>query len=85
MATLHIESWSEGHRWAGENSWPIKSFCYRLSLCTDLRGTELKRFARRLMKREVSEIKGVNLETANALIHTLESLGAKVAIKQVQP
>lgn len=80
MATLCIESWSDDRRWAGENSWPLEAFIYRLGLCTSLRGTGLKRTARALMKKELFEIKEVNIEAAKALIHTLESLGAKIAI-----
>jgi hypothetical protein len=85
MATLLIESWSEERRWAGENSWSLKVFCDRLAMCTDLHGTELKRIARNLMKHEISEIDNVNAEKAEPLIHTLESLGAKVAFKWSQP
>lgn len=79
MATLCIESWSDDRRWAGENSWPLEAFIYRLGLCTSLKGTDLKRTARTLMKKELFEIKEVNIEAAEALTHTLESLGAKIA------
>ncbi|WP_371367555.1 hypothetical protein ACA097_27820 [Pseudomonas sp. QL9] len=80
MATLRIDSWSDDRRWAGENSWPLKAFVYRLGLCTPLKGTALKRAARSLMKKELFEIAEVNPEAANALIHTLESSGAKITI-----
>ncbi len=80
MATLCIESWSDDRRWAGENSWPLEAFVYRLGLCTSLRGADLKRTARALMKKELCEINEVNTEAAEALIHTLESLGAKIAV-----
>jgi len=81
MLTLYIESWSAERAWANESSWDKNAFEYRLSLCTALRGTELKRTARQLRKHEIKEIDIITAESANALIHTLESLGAKVAIK----
>lgn len=80
MAILRIESWSEDRRWAGEASWPLKAFVHRLALCTSLRGTELKRIARGLMKKELFEVGDINPEKASALIHTLESLGATVVL-----
>lgn len=56
MATLCIESWSDNRRWAGENSWSLEALIYRLGLCTSLKGTDLKRTARTLMKKELFEI-----------------------------
>ncbi|WP_143186952.1 hypothetical protein [Microbulbifer donghaiensis] len=81
MATLLIESWSEDGKWAGESGWRLSTFCDRLRMCTALHGTELKRTARSLMKKQLKELEGVNAENANALIHTLESLGANVVLK----
>ena len=81
MAPLFIESWSEDRRKAGKNSWPIKALCYRLNLCIPLADTDLKRVARGLLKKEIMELEGINVEAANPLIHTLESLGAKIVIK----
>jgi hypothetical protein len=80
MATLRILSWSENRRWAGESSWTLSAFVYRLGLCTSLKGTELKRTARALMKKELLEVREINPESASALIHTLESLGAEIAL-----
>lgn len=82
MAKLRIESWSDDRRWVGEQSWPLEAFIYRLGICTLLKGTVLKRTARALMKKELSELDEVNAEAAGALIHTLESLGAKIAISE---
>ncbi len=81
MEILVIEEWSEEKRWAGENSWNLKSFCHRISLCTSFKGTELKRIARKLKNKEVHELEVNSKETATALVHTLQSLGAKVVFK----
>ena len=81
MVMLRIESWSADRAWVSESSWDLNAFEYRLSLCTKLKGTELKRAARQLRKHEIQEISITTADSANALIHTLESLGAKVAIK----
>lgn len=80
MATLRIESWAEDQRWAGEQSWSLKTFAHRLSLCTSLRGTELKRTARGLMKKELLEVNDVDPAAVGALVHALESLGAKIVL-----
>lgn len=79
--TLVIESWSEECAWASKYSWPLKAYCYRVSLCTDLRGTELKRISRALMKQKLMELSLSKPENAGPLIHTLESSGAKVSLK----
>ena len=76
-----IQSWDEKRKWASENSWSFDAFCDRVSLCTSLKGTELKRLTRKIKNREINEIEVIDKETANPLIHTLESLGAKVAFK----
>ncbi len=81
MTLLVIEKWNEDQRWASHNSWNLESFCHRISLCTQLRGTELKRVARKIKNHELNEIEVLNKEAANPLIHTLESLGAKVVFK----
>lgn len=77
---LVIERWSDDHAWASNNSWPLKAYCHRVGLCTDLKGTELKRISRALMKKELLELHLSKPDNANALIHTLESSGAKVTI-----
>ena len=71
MTTLHIKSWSKERAWASENSWPLKVYCDRIQMCTNLRGTELKRIARSLMKQELTELEVTNKEKAEALRHTL--------------
>ena len=81
MELLVIEEWAEEKRWAGESSWNLKAFCHRISLCTSLKGTELKRIARKLKNKELYELEVNSKETATALVHTLQSLGAKVDFK----
>jgi len=81
MASLVIHRWVPEHSWAGSNSWPLTAFCDRIQQCTSLRGTELKRVARRVMKREPMTLELVNVESAGALLHTLESLGAQVTVQ----
>lgn len=82
MATLRIESWSEDRSWVAETHWSLKSFVDRLGLCTTLNGTELKRAARRLRKKELLEVNIISAESASALINTLQSLGAKIAVSE---
>lgn len=50
-------------------------------MCTDLKGTELKRIARLLMKKELDKIENINKEKAEPIRHTLESSGAEIEIK----
>ncbi len=78
---LVIEKWSDDLAWASSSSWSLKAYCHRVSTCTSLKGTELKRVSRALMRREISEIELSSPEKAEALIHALESSGAKVIIK----
>ncbi|VEE16531.1 Uncharacterised protein [Ectopseudomonas mendocina] len=82
MTTLRIESWSAELGWVEESHWSLESFVYRLGLCTNLKGTELKRVARNIRKKELLEIKIISAESANALIHTLESIGAKISVSE---
>lgn len=77
-----IEQWSDDLAWASSGSWSLKDYCHRVSLCTNLRGTELKRASRALMKREISEMEITCPEESGALIHILESSGAKVFLKE---
>jgi len=81
VATLYIKSWSNERAWASEGSWPLKAYCQRIQICTDLSGTELKRVARLLMKKEINKIENINKEKAEPIRHTLESSGAEVEIK----
>jgi len=81
MATLHIKEWSDAHAWASANSWSLKTYCQRIEMCTNLHGTELKRIARLVMKKQLFELDLTNSEKAEALIHTLESMGASVEVK----
>ncbi|MEM7402087.1 MAG: hypothetical protein AAF304_09080 [Pseudomonadota bacterium] len=82
MAKLLIEKWSDNKRWVSANAWNLDSFCYRIELCTQLRGTKLKRTARSIRNKELMELNGVNKEKAGSLINALESLGAKVIISE---
>jgi len=82
MTTLRIESWSEELGWVEESHWSLESFVYRLGLCTTLKNTELKRAARNIRKKKLLEIEVISAESANALIHTLESIGAKISISE---
>jgi hypothetical protein len=53
-----------------------------LEQCTNLRGAELKRLARRLLNKEIMEF-GISssVEAAHAA-HVLESLGATIEIRE---
>lgn len=77
MATVVITEWQDDASWVGESAWNLDAFCDRLQRCTPLRGTELKRVARGLKKREIARLEEVDIERANPLFHLLESLGAK--------
>ena len=82
MTTLRIESWSAERGWVEDSHWSLESFVYRLGLCTTLKGTELKRVARNIRKKELFKVEIISAESANALIHTLESIGAKISISE---
>lgn len=82
MPILRIESWSSEKGWVQESHWNLESFIYRLGLCTTLKGTELKRFARSIRKKELCEIEITDIESASPLIHTLESIGATIEVLQ---
>ncbi len=82
MTTLVIHRWVPELGWASPSSWPFAALCDRIEQCTLLRGTELKRIARRVMKREAITLELVSLESARALLHTLESLGAQVSVQE---
>jgi hypothetical protein len=79
MTSLVIHHWVPELGWASHSSWPLAAFCDRIQQCTLLRGTELKRVARRVMKGEAITLELVSTESAGALLHTLESLGAQVS------
>jgi hypothetical protein len=81
MTSLVIHRWVPELGWAGPNSWSFAAFCARIQQCTLLRGTELKRVARRVMKGDAVTLELVSAESASALLHTLESLGAQVSIQ----
>ena len=80
MATLHIKSWSKERAWASNGSWLLKAYCERIQMCTNLEGTELKRTARLIMKKELDQLEISDKEKAEALRHTLESSGAEIEI-----
>lgn len=80
MPVLQIESWSDDAAWASVNGWNLEAFVQRLSLCSTLRGTELKRLARAIRKREIEQIEVTSVEAAGALMHTLESLGVTIRL-----
>lgn len=84
MTTLVIHRWVTELGWASPGGWPFAVLCDRIEQCTLLRGTELKRIARRVMKRESITIELVSVESARALLHTLESLGAQVSVQEGQ-
>lgn len=81
MTSLVIHRWVPELAWASRSSWPLAAFCDRIQPCTLLRGTELKRVARRVMKGEATTLELVSAESAGALSHTLESLGAQVSFQ----
>ena len=80
MAKLVVNNWSDDLNWVDETHWPLKAFCYRIELCSKLRGTELKRVARSLKNKEITELNDIDPGKADPLINTLESLGANVSI-----
>jgi hypothetical protein len=79
VAMLVVERWNSELGWA--SSWTLATLCDRLEQCSNLHGTELKRVARRLYRREVVSIDSIDLDRATALLHTLESLGASYSIR----
>ena len=81
MTSLVIHRWVPELGWASHSSWPLAAFCDRIQQCTLLRGTELKRVARRVMKGDTLTLELVSAASASALLHTLESLGAEVSIQ----
>ena len=81
MTSLVIHRWVPEHGWASRSNWPLAAFCDRIQQCTLLRGTELKRVARRVMQGEAMRLELVSVESASALLHTLESLGAQVTFQ----
>jgi hypothetical protein len=80
MAKLIVNNWSDNAGWVEESHWSLKAYCYRLGLCTELKGTNLKRVAKSLRNKEVSEIGDIKPDKAGAIINTLESIGANVSI-----
>lgn len=81
MATLKISNWESKRAWASENSWDLTAFCDRIESCTNLHGTKLKRIAKAIKSQELLQLDNVKLEKAEPIIHTLESLGAKIEVE----
>jgi len=80
MAKIVIIDWSQHPGWVDESHWPLKAYCDRIGLCTNLKGTELKRVSRELRAKAISELEISHPEKAGALITTLQSIGAEVSI-----
>ena len=85
MSTLVIREWQPERGWASPSSWPLSAFCQRIQMCTRLRGTELKRVARAVMKKELLVLESVDDDKASPLLHTLESLGAQAHLRSDTP
>ncbi len=81
MTILRITEWNENQGWASTGSWNLKAFMDRISMCTNLHGTNLKRISRGIKNREILQLDNVESDKAGPLIHTLESLGAKIKIE----
>ena len=81
MTILVIHRWLPEQGWASSGSWSLAALCERIQQCTLLRGTDLKRVARRVMKGDTLTLELVSAASASALLHTLESLGAEVSIQ----
>lgn len=81
MTSLLIHRWVPELGWASRSSWTLADFCDRIQQCTPLRGTELKRVARRVMKGDAVTLELTSTDSASALLHTLESLGAQVSFQ----
>ncbi len=81
MSKLVIDNWSDHRRWICDKGWSLNAYCYRIGLCTDFKGIELESVARSIRNKEIRKIEGVNLQNAEPLINTLESVGAKVIIE----
>ncbi|MBT2969300.1 MAG: hypothetical protein KME56_18460 [Candidatus Thiodiazotropha sp. (ex Ctena orbiculata)] len=82
MIKLIVKGWSDKSSWIGDDRWSQFDYCQRLSHCTYLRGVALHGAARALLMKEHLELELVSSERAEALIFTLESLGAHFEIRQ---
>ena len=71
--------------WTSKGSWSRSSLERRIAACTTLRGTELKRFTRRLLARELLECAVLDRARAEPAIHILESMGASVTFVHSTP
>ncbi len=74
-------AWDENKRWSGPGAWNRSTLVDSLARCTALHGTELKRLARRLLSKELIEFDIANASEATHAAHILESLGAKIEIR----
>ena len=82
MSVFAVVTWDERKRWVGPGAWSRSTLVDSLGRCTNLRGAELKRLARRLMNKEIMEF-GISSSTEAAhAAHILESLGAAIEIHE---
>ncbi|MES9994141.1 MAG: hypothetical protein ABW098_19485 [Candidatus Thiodiazotropha sp.] len=84
MIKLLVKEWSNESAWMGDDRWSHYDYCQRLAYCTYLKGVALNSAATALMNKERLALELVNRERADALIFTLESLGAQFEIKQLR-
>ncbi|MBT3046498.1 MAG: hypothetical protein G8D61_06430 [gamma proteobacterium symbiont of Ctena orbiculata] len=82
MIKLIVKGWSDESAWMGDDRWSHFDYCQRLSHCTYLRGVALNSAARGLLMKQRLELELVSRERAEALVFSLESLGAQCEIRQ---
>ena len=70
-----MTGWTDERAWASQGSWSRSTLEQRIAACTMLLGTDLKRFVRRLLARELLECEVLDRVRAESAIHILESHG----------
>ncbi|MEW8507792.1 MAG: hypothetical protein AB2598_13925 [Candidatus Thiodiazotropha sp.] len=84
MIKLFVNGWSRESAWMSDDRWSHFDYCQRLAYCTYLRGVALDSAATALLKKERIALELVSRKRAEALLFTLDSLGAQAEIKQLR-
>ncbi len=80
MKTLRILKWDNDSPLENVSGWPIKGFEIRLSECTNLRGTDLKRTLRKISQKKIMEINICRADKILSLTDYFEYYGAVVEV-----
>jgi len=81
MSVMAVVAWDEQRRWVGPGAWNRSTLVNALGRCTTFRGAEIKRLARRLLSKKLMEFDIASPGEAAHAAHILESLGAKIVIR----